>query len=191
IVKEADVLLVSVRRRTLPKEQLDYVRKHVAAGKPVIGIRTASHAFTLRRQDPPEGLSAWPEFDAQVFGGNYTNHHGNKLVATISIIEKNVDHPIIDGVPSKEFQSNGSLYVVSPLAEGTTPLLMGRVKGHDPEPVAWTFERAGGGRSFYTSLGHPDDFDTPAFVQMLKNAVDWAVEGTVRKSEARVSAPDA
>jgi type 1 glutamine amidotransferase/nicotinamidase-related amidase len=191
IIKEADVLLVSVRRRTLPKEQLDHVRQHVAAGKPVIGLRTASHAFTLRREHPPEGLSAWPEFDAQVFGGNYSNHHGNKLVATISVIEKNADHAILEGMSREEFKSNGSLYVVSPLAEGTRPLLMGRVEGHDPEPVAWTFERAGGGQSFYTSLGHPDDFETPAFVRMLKNAVDWAAEGTAKKSLTKVSLNDA
>src|SRR5690606_25425702 len=150
IVKEADVLLVSVRRRTLPKEQLDYVRKHVAAGKPVIGIRTSSHAFTLRRQDPPEGLTALPEFDAQVFGGNYSNHHGNKLVATIHVIEKNADHPILEGIPREEFKSNGSLYVVSPLARGTAPLRRGRGDSHASAPAAGTFDRADGGESFYT-----------------------------------------
>src|SRR5215213_10060559 len=44
-VASADVLLVSVRRHTPPKAQLEVIRRHVAAGKPVVGIRTASHAF--------------------------------------------------------------------------------------------------------------------------------------------------
>ena len=39
------------------------------------------------------------------------------------------------------------------------------------EPVAWTFTRADGGRSFYTSLGHPDDFTRPEFRTLLKNAL--------------------
>ncbi len=173
-VKEADLLFVSVRRRTPPPAQLDIVRQHVAAGKPVVGIRTASHAFTLRGKPAPEGYASWPEFDAQVFGGNYSNHWGNKLVATVSVIKENADHPILTGVPHEEFTSNGSLYVVTPLAEGTTPLLMGEVDGHDPEPMAWTFTRKDGGHSFYTSLGYIDDFETPAFVQLLRNAVDWA-----------------
>ena len=44
-LRDADLLLVSVRRRTPLKEQLDAVRAHVAAGRPLVGIRTASHAF--------------------------------------------------------------------------------------------------------------------------------------------------
>ncbi|MEZ6050651.1 MAG: isochorismatase family protein [Planctomycetaceae bacterium] len=172
-VKEADLLFVSVRRRTPPPEQLQLVRDHVAAGKPVIGIRTASHAFTLRNQPAPEGYNAWPEFDAEVFGGNYSNHHGNELVATVNIIQEHADHTILIGVPTDEFTSDGSLYVVSPLAVGATPLLMGRVEGHDPEPMAWIYIRDNGGRSFYTSLGYPGDFETPSFVQILKNAVNW------------------
>src|SRR5687768_8018744 len=33
-VERADVLLISVRRRPLPVEQLDVIRRYVAAGKP-------------------------------------------------------------------------------------------------------------------------------------------------------------
>ncbi len=177
-LEDADILFVSVRRRTPPPEQLDVVRQHVAAGKPVVGIRTASHAFTLRGKPAPAGLASWPEFDAQIFGGNYSNHHGNKLIATVNIIPEHAGHPILDGVATAAFTSGGSLYVVTPLAAGTSPLLMGRVAGHGPEPMAWTFTRADGGRSFYTSLGYPDDFQTPAFVRILKNAIDWVAEET-------------
>src|SRR5262249_5631506 len=44
VLDESDVLLVSVRRRLLRKDQLEMIRRFVKAGKPVIGIRTASHA---------------------------------------------------------------------------------------------------------------------------------------------------
>src|SRR5262249_30420928 len=51
-VRKADLVLVSVRRRTPPKEQLEAVQAHVAAGKPLVGIRTASHAFSPRDKKP-------------------------------------------------------------------------------------------------------------------------------------------
>ena len=45
-LREADVLFLSVRRRTPPQEQLEAVRAHLDAGKPLVGIRTACHAFS-------------------------------------------------------------------------------------------------------------------------------------------------
>ena len=155
----------------------------------MVGIRTASHAFTLRNKPAPDGLDAWPEFDNEVWGGNYSNHWGNQLVATVNVIKKNADHPILAGVPAEKFTSGGSLYLVSPLIKGATPLLRGRVEGHDPEPMAWAFTRADGGRSFYTSLGYIDDFQTPAFVRMLKNAVDWAAAGVPGQKSAALTPP--
>ena len=74
-VDTADLLFVSVRRRTLPPQQLNRIRRYVESGKPVIGIRTASHAFCLRNKEPEDGYAAWPEYDKTVFGGNYTNHY--------------------------------------------------------------------------------------------------------------------
>ncbi len=176
VVQDADILLVSVRRRTPPAEQLHYVRQHVRAGKPVLGIRTASHAFTLRNQPPPEGLDAWPEFDPEVLGGHYTNHYGNEQACTVFVVHEHGAHPILEDVPQAGFKAGGSLYKVSPLAEGTTPLLAGSVEGADPEPVAWTFTRTDGGSSFYTSLGHTQDFENPTFVRLLKNAIDWTAD---------------
>ncbi len=84
-IESADALLVSVRRRPLSAADLQIVRDFVAKSKPVMGIRTASHAFSLRGKEPEDGLAAWPEFDAQVFGGNYTNHYGNELSTTVSM----------------------------------------------------------------------------------------------------------
>jgi type 1 glutamine amidotransferase len=178
-VELADVLLISVRRRTLPPEQLDVIRRYVAAGKPVIGIRTASHAFCLRQQDPPPGRAAWPEFDRQVFGGNYTNHHGNSLQATVSLEDQVLQRSprLLRGLESTgPFAAGGSLYRVSPLADGSVVLLIGRVHSASPEPVAWTYRRADGGKSFYTSLGHADDFGGEFLPRLLVNALEWSTE---------------
>jgi nicotinamidase-related amidase/type 1 glutamine amidotransferase len=172
VVRDADVLFVSVRRHPLPERELDLIRGHVAAGKPVIGIRTASHAFHLRNQPAPAGLADWPEFDAVVFGGNYSNHHGNKLKTTVWAVTEAKDHPVLQGISAAEFPSGGSLYQPSPLKPGATELLRGKVEGvARHESVAWTFTRKDGGPSFYTSLGHPDDFTRPEFRTLLKNAL--------------------
>ncbi len=174
VLRDADLAIFSVRRRTPPPGQLQLVRELVAAGKPVIGIRTASHAFSLRKAGPPEGLADWPQFDAQVFGGHYTGHHGDKLISTVQVIEASASHPILRGVSPQPFSQSGTLYQTSPLASGTTPLLIGTADGVSDEPVAWTFDRADGGQSFYTSLGHPGDFQNAEFRRLLANAIYWA-----------------
>lgn len=180
-IKQADLLFVSVRRRTPPKAQLDLIRNHVLAGKPVIGIRTASHAFSLRGEKVAKGHEAWPEFDAQVFGGNYQGHHGNKGqddARTFVWYASNATHnQITHGVANdKEKRTSSWLYKTSPLGPGTNVLMMGRVGDRMPhEPVAWTNIHIGGGRAFYTSLGHPDEFQNADFQSLLKNSVYWAL----------------
>jgi len=176
VVREADLLLVSVRRRPLPADELAVLKAHVTAGKPVLGIRTASHAFHLRNKPPPPGLSDWPDIDATVFGGSYSNHHPHELATTVWPVPEARDHPILAGIPAAAFPAHGGLYLTAPLAPGATELLRGKAGGIDrEEPVAWTFIRADGGRSFYTSLGNRDDFTRPEFIRLLTNATAWLV----------------
>ena len=178
-LRTADLLVVSVRRRTPKTEQLDAVRGHLAAGKPLVGIRTASHAFALRPADPPAAAphSTWQDFDPVVFGGHYTNHHGAGPPTTITLASGGTKHPILEGISVAGLIGAGSLYKVSPLEKGTTPLLMGAIPGQPAEPVAWT-HRYGTKRArvFYTSLGHPDDFKNAEFRRLLANGVAWAME---------------
>jgi len=173
-VREADVLFISARRRPLPAAALAVLKAHVAAGRPVLGIRTASHAFHLRKAAPPAGLADWPDIDPQVFGGGYTNHHPHDLENTVWPVPEARGHPILEGIPATPFPAHGGLYLTSPLAPGAVELLRGRAAGiAREEPVAWTFVRADGGRSFYTSLGSRQDFQRPEFIRLLANAVAW------------------
>lgn len=177
VLASADVALISVRRRPIPQPQLQALRDFVAAGKPVVGIRTSSHAFSLRGKEAPAGLATWEDFDAVVWGGNYHGHHGNELKTFAKKADGVVDHPVLKGISEEEFATGGSLYEVLPLADGATVLLTGRAETQElHQPVAWTFARADGGRSFYTSLGHVADFATPQFRKLLTNALRWAVE---------------
>ncbi|HUR56508.1 MAG TPA: ThuA domain-containing protein [Opitutaceae bacterium] len=174
-VADADVLFVSVRRRTPPKEQLDAIRRHVAAGKPVVGIRTASHSFALgKNQKLSDGGAVWPEWDAEVIGGNYSNHYTKGPPVTVTAAKPN--HPILRGV-TLPTTSESSLYKSAPLRAGAEAVIMGAIPGQTPEPLAWTFKRKDGGRTFYTSLGSVADFKNPAFTQLLRNGVLWAATG--------------
>ena len=165
-LKAADLSILFIRRMTLPDEQLAQIKNFVDSGKPLIGLRTASHSF-----------ENWKEFDNEVLGGNYHNHHGNTLVATAKVNPDAANHPILKNVP-KEFETAGSLYKTSPLAKDTTLLLTGSITNQPPEPMAWTHNYKGA-RVFYTSLGHPKDFDNPAFRTMLVNAIFWTLEQPV------------
>ena len=71
-----------------------------------------------------------------------------------------------------EFSSAGSLYRNTPIANGRDSLLMSASTHEHDEPVAWTRTHVGG-RVFYTSLGHQDDFEEPSFLRLLANAVLW------------------
>jgi nicotinamidase-related amidase len=190
-LKKADVLLVSTRRRLPPKDQLDAIRAHVAAGKPTVGIRTASHAFCLRDEAAQKaalasGLDAWPEFDAEVLGGHYTNHHGDGPNTAVAMAKGAKDHAILRGVNIEELKGNGSLYLVRPLASSATPLLLGSVPDKEPEPVIYTnFAGPKKARAFYTSFGHPDDFKNPQFRKLLVNGIFWTIEPPYRE-EGRV-----
>ena len=177
VVDTADLLFVSIRRRTLPPQQLNRIRQYVQAGKPVIGIRTASHAFCLRNKEPEDGFATWPEFDKTVFGGNYTNHYKNSLIAKIQRVKPSSTSAefLLSGIQQLPVTSGGSLYCVSPLEEQAELVLEGVVEGHAPEPVAWTFLRTDGGKSFYTSLGHVEDFRGPVLPRLLLNAIEWCL----------------
>ena len=174
-MKTADILLLSVRRRAPLKEQMRIIRDYVASGKPVVGIRTASHAFSLRGDPPPPGHATWESFDAEVIGGNYHDHYGDAPPARITKAEGAADHPILTGVDTP-FRAGGTLYKNAPIQEAATPLLIGAIEGHPPQPVAWTHTTPAGGRVFYTSLGHPDDFKKQPFQRLLRNGIYWAAE---------------
>ncbi|MEC9005023.1 MAG: ThuA domain-containing protein, partial [Planctomycetota bacterium] len=170
-----DLLLVSARRRVLPKAQMEFVRKFIEAGKPVVGIRTANHAFSLRGKEIPAGLADWENFDAEVIGGHYTGHHGEGPKVALEVAKGAAGHPILDKIDLSQWQGQGSLYLVSPLAKSATALLHGTIPGKPTEPIAWVNTNKFGGRVFYTSLGHPDDFKNPATNHLLYQAIRWAL----------------
>ena len=172
---QADLVIVFARRMQLPAEQLGLVKQYIESGKPVIGLRTASHA-----------IQNWLEFDKLVLGGNYQGHHKNNLSGNASIVPAAKGHPILDGVVA-EFKMGGSLYKNTTLARAAKPLLSGAVEGHPAEPVAWTHSYKGN-RTFYTSLGHADDFANPNFHKLVTNAIAWCLSADAKPGAIAIAA---
>ena len=157
-LEDTDVLLVFTRRLNTTGEELERFKAYCAQGRPIVGVRTASHAF-----------QNWLGFDKEVLGGNYQMHwpHGPK--AQTRFEPDATAHPLVDGVA--EFSSTGSLYRNTPIADDTT-LLMSASTDEQDEPVTWTRVHRGG-RVFYTSIGHQEDFHDDNFLRLLANAVLW------------------
>ena len=159
--EDTDVLLLFTRRLNTTGAELERFKQYCAAGKPIVGVRTASHAY-----------QNWLAFDREVLGGSYDGHYGSGVTARIEIAAAAAGHPVLKGV--EPFESQGSLYRNTPIADDTELLLTGRTPEHF-EPVAWTRRHPGGGRGriFYTSLGHQKDFWELDFLRLIDNAVNW------------------
>jgi putative heme-binding domain-containing protein len=161
-----NVVIFFTRRLQLEGRALDLVKEYVKSGKPLLGIRTASHGF-----------QNWLAMDKEVFGGDYQSHYGANMICKVNRVEKAKDHPVLRGVT--DFKSNGSLYKNTALATDATVLLTGSIPEHT-EPVAWVREKDAQ-RVFYTSLGHPNDFQDDNFRQLLVNAIAWTTKVELRK----------
>lgn len=165
-----DVMLLFTRRIRLEGEQLERVKNYCLAGKPLVGVRTASH-----------GIQTWLALDKEVLGGNYRGHYGSGAKQTVTLHPDAKDHPVLAGV--KDFASEYSLYKTGPLAADATLLLSATTpQAAAPEPAAWVREYKGA-RIFYTSLGGPTDFENPSFRQLLTNALFWAARRQVEPKQ--------
>ncbi|HEX4143434.1 MAG TPA: ThuA domain-containing protein [Pirellulales bacterium] len=185
VLREADLLVLSVRRRVLPPAEIAEVHAYLDAGRPLVGIRTASHAFEGKTA---EATPAWGKFDLEVLGADYLGHYSNKTpaggVATLyQIVPEQAIQPLLTGIARGESRSASSLYKNHDLASTTTVLMTGHVEGqNEVEPVAW-INSYRGGRIFYTSLGGAEDFQVPAFRRLLLSAVYWGLDHQVPAAE--------
>ncbi|GAB6394699.1 MAG: isochorismatase family protein [Bacteroidales bacterium] len=183
ILQDANLAVIFIRRRALEPEKMQAIKDYVHSGRPVLGIRTASHAFDANGNVPREGgaveaakeqtagfLAQWTEFDRDVLGGNYQGHYGHLNTGTdVSVVPGMENHPLLKGVAPR-FNSPNWLYKNRPLRTGkATVLLLGSNPGVPDEPVMWL----NGNHVIYTSLGHWDDWKIESFRKLMFNAVDY------------------
>ena len=172
-LSDADVLVIAARRRGLKAQEMAALRAFVAAGKPVIGIRTASHAWEPK--EVIEGRESWPEFDQEVFGIEYGGHFGNEVRSELKVLPGADGHPLLAGIPADgAIPQAGSLYRIAPISPETRVLAVGEVPGEPAQPVLTEYTRPDGGRSIYTSVGHAGDLTKPEVERVLVNAIHVA-----------------
>jgi len=162
---DCDVALLFTRRLELSGEELERIKAYCKSNKPLVGIRTASHA-----------IQSYLELDKEVLGGNYKGHYKDGPETEIKIVDAAKESPLLVGVTP--YRSIGSLYKNKEIAPDCTLLMTGTTE-EATEPITWTRE-PNGKRVFYTSLGHPQDFKEPSFLRMVANGLFWAANRPVQ-----------
>jgi len=197
-LKTADLVVFFVRFRELPDEQFKLILDYVNSGKPIVGLRTSTHAFRYPREHKNAKYNE--DFGREVFGQKWIVHHGHKSSTDVWVIPEMADHPILRGIYATEkspVHCSSWLYHVTPLIGDCKPLLMGKSINSDKtdnqdkyplvQPVAWT-KTYKGARVFFTTLGHPKDFEDDSVRRLLVNGIYWALGLEVPEGGANVEA---
>src|SRR5262249_41024734 len=134
-LKTADLMIILTRFRDLPDEQMKYIVDYVESGKPIIGLRTATHAFDLKKSKTYAKYTwngkEWDGgFGRQVLGETWVNHHGKHgSQSTRGLIAKGQENnPILRGIKDGDIWGPTDVYGVHlPLASVCRPVVMGEV----------------------------------------------------------------
>jgi type 1 glutamine amidotransferase len=207
-IDKADLFITSLRFRTWPEESLARFEKAVDSGKPIIGLRTSTHAFTKNRLD---------SFGKKVLGEKWVSHWGkHKSEATRGVIEPGAEgSSLLHGV--SDVFGTSDVYEAYPPADATI-LLRGQVlAGMTPDakpaeypkkrstdkqeqdvnspmmPVAWTrlnqTESGHTNRVLCTTMGAANEFENESLRRLVVNGVYWGLQMDV-PSKADVTIVD-
>jgi hypothetical protein len=195
-LRDADLMVVFLRFQDFPDAEMRHIVDYLDRGGPVIGLRTATHAFQIQRPEAAYGRYTWRGVDGyaggfgrQILGETWVSHYGanHKQSSVLVLDPAQAGHPILRGVANVWVESGG--YTADPI-EGSVVLARGRIlNGMTPDspaapdkkelPVAWTrtYRALSGreGRVFTTTHGASEDLGNEGFRRMLVNAVLWAV----------------
>jgi hypothetical protein len=200
-LKSADLMVIFTRFRDLPDDEMKLIVDYVDSGRPVVGMRTATHAFNLKpgkaHAEYTWTSKAWGGgFGRQVLGETWIAHHGNHgKQSTRGLIAPGAEgHPILRGIRDGDIWGPTDVYRVRlPLPDDSKQLVLGQVlEGMSPTdrpvsgpqndpmmPVAWvkTFTGKAGkpARVFTTTVGASQDLLSEGTRRMLVNACYWAV----------------
>ncbi|MAW76219.1 MAG: hypothetical protein CMJ95_02350 [Planctomycetes bacterium] len=154
---DADLMVLFTRFRNLPDEQMKHIVDFVESGKPVIGLRTSTHAFDIPG-DRTYHRWSWRNgqwdggFGRQVMGETWVAHHGGHGWQSSSgiIVPAASKHPILKGIKDGDVWDPSDVYTVNlPLPDGCEPLLMGRVlSGMSPDDGPCEAEKRDDGTVF-------------------------------------------
>lgn len=198
-LKTADLMVIFTRFRNLPDGQMQHIVEYVESGKPIIGLRTATHAFNI---PPGRKYSHWSfnskewdgGFGRQILGETWIAHHGHHgKESTRGVIAPGMEqHPVVRGC--EDIWGPTDVYTVRlPLPGDSRPLVLGQVlsgmrptdppvtneKNNPMMPIAWikTYQAPSGktGRVFTTTMGAATDLASEGLRRLLVNAAYWCL----------------
>ncbi|WP_145263913.1 ThuA domain-containing protein [Planctomycetes bacterium Pan216] len=199
---DADLMIIFTRFRELPDEQMKHIVDYVESGRPIVGLRTATHAFNKGKSSTYDDYTwrskKWDGgFGRQVLGETWISHHGKhgKESTRGIVVPDQASHPILRGIKDGDIWGPTDVYGVRlPLPEDSQPLVLGQVltgmspndepvdgKKNDPMmPIAWTKSYsakpgASKGRVFTTTMGASQDFQSEGLRRLLVNACYWGL----------------
>jgi type 1 glutamine amidotransferase len=195
----ADLMILFTRFRDLPDDQMKRIVDYVDSGRPIVGLRTATHAFAFKAN---KTYARWgynsKEWDGgfgrQVLGETWISHHGRHGVQSTRgvLAPGRENHPILRGIATGDIWGPTDVYTVRLPVSGDV-LVLGQVLSgmqpgdpplegpkNDPMmPVAWTRTYTGAGgrpaRIFTTTMGSSQDLLSEGFRRLLVNATYWAL----------------
>ena len=195
-LKTADLLVIFTRFQNLPPEQMQPIVDYLDRGGPVVGLRTATHAFKIPADSPFakfdfqfKGDDFKGGFGRQILGETWVGHYGpnHKSSTRLDIVPEKASHPILRGVKDawaeigayNAYPIEGSEVLVNaqPLAgmEPASPI----DETKKPMPGAWVreYKSASGktGRVFATTYGASGDLVNDGFRRLLVNACLWTL----------------
>ena len=137
----ADLMVLFTRFRELPDDQMKYIIDYTNSGKPIIGLRTATHAFNYINNK--SGIYAKYSFNDEGFEGGYGRqvlgetwvshygHHGKESSRGV-VAKGKEDHPIVRGC--EDIWGPTDVYGVGELTGNSEPIIMGQVlTGMNPD----------------------------------------------------------
>jgi type 1 glutamine amidotransferase len=197
-LEKADLMVIFTRFRELPDEDMKYIIDYTDSGRPIVGLRTSTHAFRYKNNmDSPYAKYSFnnKEFDGgygrQVLGETWISHYGkHNQESTRGLIAEGMEnHPIVKGC--EDIWGPSDVYGIKQLTGDSKPIIMGQVlvgmnPGDKPKPdkklvpVAWTKTYTGkegkASRVFNTTMGHGGDFKSEGFRRLMVNGCYWALE---------------
>ena len=194
---KADLAVFCLRFRELPDEQMKYIAEYTNSGKPIVGLRTSTHAFNYtKRKDSPYAKyscrdKTWDGgFGRQVLGETWIGHYGaHQKESTRGLVAPGMEGcPIVKGCD--DIWGPSDVYSITTLTGDSKPVIMGQVltgmnpkdppnAAKKPVPVAWiktfTGDQGKAARVFTTTMGHNGDFQSEGFRRLMVNASYWAL----------------
>jgi type 1 glutamine amidotransferase len=189
-LQNADMMVLLTRSRTLPDEQMKYIVDYTNSGKPIMGLRTATHAFSYRR-NPDSPYAKYGTWGKDVLGEGWVNHHGSHGgEATRGLIDGRMRrHPIFKGVDN--IWGLSDVYGIKDITGDEQILVHGQVlNSMDPVtalpnykkslmPVAWiknyTGETGNTSRIFCSTMGASVDLQSEGMRRLLINGCYWCM----------------